>query len=79
VWYFVRSIAKGEDDKNDYGDTQKSGISNAHTPEEIADYWDSHSLANHWDKTHEVEFEVRAQRPRRTTVDPKISERPEET
>ena len=46
-------------------DTQKSSISKSGTPEEIADYWDSHSLANHWDQTHEVEFEVRDQRPRR--------------
>ena len=40
-------------------DTEKSSISKARTPEEIADYWDSHSLANHWEQTHEVEFEVR--------------------
>ena len=39
-------------------DPQKSSISKAHTLEEIADYWDSHSLDNHWDQTHEVEFEV---------------------
>ena len=40
-------------------DSQKSSISNAGTPEEIGEFWDSHSLADHWDKTHEVEFEVR--------------------
>lgn len=57
---------------------EKSNISKARTQEEIADYWDSHSLADHWDQTHEVEFEVRAQRPRRITVDPEIYERLEE-
>ncbi len=28
------------------------------TPEEIGEFWDTHSLADHWDETHEVEFEV---------------------
>jgi hypothetical protein len=57
---------------------EKSSISKARTAEEIAEYWDSHSLANHWDETHEVEFEVRAPRPRRVTVDPEIYELLEE-
>jgi hypothetical protein len=64
---------------NENSDTEKSSISKAGAPEEIADYWDSHSLENHWDQTHEVEFEVRAQRPRRITVDPGRYERLEET
>ena len=38
---------------------QRSSISNAHSPEEIGEYWDSHSLADHWDQTHEVVFEIR--------------------
>jgi len=37
----------------------QTSISNARSIEEIADYWDSHSLADHWDQTHEVEFEIR--------------------
>ena len=28
------------------------------TPEEVGEFWDTHSLADYWDKTHEVEFEV---------------------
>ena len=40
----------------------KSSISGARTYAEIGEFWDSHSLADHWDETHEVEFEVRAQR-----------------
>ncbi len=53
-------------------DTQLTSISKASTLEEIADFWDTHSLAGYWDKTHEVEFEVRARRRRRITLEPKI-------
>lgn len=56
--------------KND--DTQVTGISKARTLEEIAEFWDTHSLADYWDQTHEVEFEVRAKRRRRVTLDPDI-------
>jgi len=38
---------------------QLSSISKARSPEEIGEYWDSHSLADHWDQTHEAEFEIR--------------------
>jgi len=58
--------------------SQKSSISNAGTPEEIGEFWDSHSLNDHWDKTHEVEFEVRAQRRRRVTLDAEVYARLEE-
>ncbi|MEZ4861015.1 MAG: CopG family antitoxin [Caldilineaceae bacterium] len=34
--------------------------------EEAAEFWDTHSLADYWDQTHEVEIEVRA--PRRQWV-----------
>ena len=37
---------------------------------EAADFWDTHSLADHWDQVHEVEIEVRARRRRRVTLDP---------
>jgi hypothetical protein len=56
-------------------DNQKSSISNASTPEEIGEFWDDHSLADHWDQTREVEFDVRAQRSRRIAVDPDLYER----
>ncbi len=52
--------------------TQLTGISKARMLEEIADFWDTHSLADYWDQTHEVEFEVRAKRRRRITLVPKI-------
>lgn len=28
------------------------------TPEEIGEFWDTHSLADYWDETHEAEFQV---------------------
>lgn len=49
---------------------QRSSISNARSLEEIGEYWDSHSLADHWEQTHEVDFEIRA--PRRITLDPDV-------
>jgi len=56
--------------KND--DDRLTSISKAGTPEEIGDFWDTHSLADYWDQTHEVEFEVRANRRRRVTLDPDV-------
>ena len=53
-------------------DTQVTSISKARTLDEIADFWDTHSLADYWDQTREVEFEVRAKRRRRITLDPDI-------
>lgn len=54
--------------------TQRSSISRARTPEEIGEFWDTHSLDDYWDQTHEVDFTVRAVQRRRVTVDPKIYE-----
>ncbi len=56
-------------------DEQVTSISKARTLEEIADYWDTHSLADHWEKTHEVNFEVRMQRKCRVTLTPEIYEK----
>lgn len=55
---------------------QSSSISKSSSLREIADYWDTHSLADHWEQTREVEFEVRA--PRRITLDPEVYTRLEE-
>lgn len=52
-----------------------TSISKAQTLEEIADFWDTHSLADYWDQTHEVEFEVRAKRRRRVTLAPEVYEK----
>ena len=53
-------------------DEKLTSISKARTIEEIAEFWDTHSLADYWDQTHAVEFEVRAQRRRRVTLDPEV-------
>ncbi len=57
---------------NEPKDTQRTSISKAQSLDEIADFWDTHSLADYWDQTHEVAFEVRAQRRRRVTLDPDV-------
>ena len=36
----------------------KSSISNASSDVEIGEYWDTHDLADHWEQTREVNFEV---------------------
>jgi len=62
---------------NENKDKKVTGLSKVGTVEEIADFWDSHSLADYWDQTREVVFEVRAKHRRRITLDPEIYERVE--
>ena len=50
----------------------RTSVSGALTVEEVAEYWDTHSLDDHWDETREAEFEVRAARRRRVTLDPDV-------
>ncbi|MCG2767893.1 MAG: BrnA antitoxin family protein [Anaerolineae bacterium] len=57
---------------NENDDIRVTSISRARALEEIADFWDTHSLADYWDQTHEVEFEVRASRRRRVTLVPEV-------
>jgi CopG antitoxin of type II toxin-antitoxin system len=52
--------------------TPTTSVSKARTLKEAAEFWDTHSLADYWDQTREVEFEVRAQRRRRVTLDPEV-------
>lgn len=49
--------------------------SQASSIEEIGEFWDTHSLDDYWDQTHEVEFDVRAERRRRIALDPEVYER----
>ena len=51
---------------------QESEISKAQSIEEIAEFWDTHSAADHWDQTREVQFEVRATPRHRIVVDPDV-------
>lgn len=55
-------------------ETPQTSISQASTVEEIGEFWDNHSLADYWEQTHEVEFEVRVERRRRISLDPEIYE-----
>lgn len=50
----------------------RTKISQAASAEGIGEFWDSHSLADHWDKTEEVELGVRAERRRRVTLAPEV-------
>ena len=50
----------------------QTSIAHARTLEEIADFWDTHSLDNYWDQTQEATFEVHAQGRRRITLDPEV-------
>jgi hypothetical protein len=63
---------------NESENQDRTGISKAQTVEEIGDFWDEHSLADFWDQTHEVEFELRARRRRRVTLEPEVYQRIEE-
>ncbi|NJN54902.1 MAG: hypothetical protein HC804_09185 [Anaerolineae bacterium] len=53
-------------------DRQQTTISQAETIEEIAEFWDTHSVSDYWEQTHEVAIEVRAQKRRRITLDPDV-------
>ena len=51
-----------------------SSISQATSYEAIGDYWDEHSLADHWEQTKEVEFDVTAKRRPRIAIAPEVYE-----
>ena len=55
--------------------TSQTDISNVRTEEEIADFWDTHSLDEYWEQTREAAFALRAQRRRRITLDPEVYDR----
>jgi len=45
------------------------------TIEEAAEFWDTHDLADYWDLTEEVDFEVNLQRRRYlVALDPELAE-----
>jgi len=52
--------------------TETTTISKAQTLDEIADFWDAHSLSDHWDETQDAQIGVRAKRRRRVTLDPEL-------
>ena len=61
--------------QDEIDDEHISNISKARSLDEIAEFWDTHSLADYWDQTQAVEIEVRAKRRRRVTLDPDLYER----
>lgn len=50
----------------------KTSISSATSPEEIGEFWDTHSLDDYWEQTHAVEMVVRALPRHRIVVEPTI-------
>jgi hypothetical protein len=36
----------------------KSSLSGSRSYEELSEYWDTHSLADHWDQTSPAEFDL---------------------
>lgn len=36
----------------------RSSISKAQSYKEIGEFWDTHDLADHWEQTHPVDFEI---------------------
>lgn len=50
-----------------------SSLSHSRTLEEMADFWDTHSLADYQDQTHEVEMTFAPSARRRTvTIEPEL-------
>ena len=43
---------------NQHMGKSRSSISQAQTYKEIGDFWDTHDLADYWDQTKPVDFEV---------------------
>jgi hypothetical protein len=56
----------------------QTSVSTATNLDELADFWDNHSLADHLEQTHPVAFEVHAQQRHRITIDPDVYTRMEE-
>ena len=39
-------------------DENKSSLSGSRSYDELSEYWDTHSLSDHWDQTSPAEFEL---------------------
>ena len=57
--------------------TLLTNISKASSVEEIAKFWDTHSLDDYWDQTYEVDFTITAKRRYYVTFNPEIFEQAE--
>lgn len=56
----------------------KEALPEAASPEEVAEFFETHSLADYEEEFEEVEIEVRAKRRRRITLAPEVYEKIEE-
>jgi hypothetical protein len=74
---YIDGLSRNEDAMNGDNDTRLTSISKARTLDEIADSWDTHSVADYWDQTEEAEFDVRPKRRRRVTLTPETYARVE--
>lgn len=51
---------------------------NFNSIQEAAEFWDTHSLADYWDETQEVEIEVRAPRRQRVVLATELTQKVKE-
>ena len=61
-------------ESNEQGN-ETTSVSKARSLNEIAEYWDTHSLADEWDNLPDVELEVRAQQRQRIVIAPHLYEK----
>jgi hypothetical protein len=47
-----------DDSENNSTVEPKSSLSGSRSYQELGEYWDTHSLADHWEETSAVEFEL---------------------
>ena len=47
-----------DDSENNSTTEPKSSLSGSRSYQELSEFWEKHSLADHWEKTSAVEFEV---------------------
>ena len=61
-------------ESNEQGN-EVTSVSKARSLDEIAEFWDSHSLADTWDEMPDVELKVRALPRRRIVIAPELYEK----
>ena len=54
----ILALGTWTDEREDAMREERTSISRATTPQKIGEFWDSHSLSDYWENTHEVSFEV---------------------
>jgi hypothetical protein len=67
-----REWSERNEDAMNENDPQMTSISKANNLQDVAEFWDTHSLTDFEDQIEEVDFEVRARRRRRITLEPEV-------